>query len=149
MSVRVSPCCGQYFVTRKLEKCTEQQTGSTPLPSAGEQAVHEASEAAQAGYIYTELKIAHLDDAPDVSGNAESGWASVAKAIREVDEEKVRDYKEDIDTILVFVSSPRPICCQARICSTKIANRLVCTLPSCPHCSWKHTKACNRTRTQS
>lgn len=34
-----------------------------------------------------------------------SGWSAMARIVREVDEEKVRDYKEDIDTILVFVST--------------------------------------------
>lgn len=33
-----------------------------------------------------------------------SGWAAMARAVREFDEEKVRDCKEDIDTLLVFVS---------------------------------------------
>ena len=28
----------------------------------------------------------------------------MARTVREVDEAKVRDYKEDIDTVLVFVS---------------------------------------------
>ena len=32
------------------------------------------------------------------------GGAAVAKSIREVDEQKIEDYKDDIDTILVFVS---------------------------------------------
>ena len=32
-----------------------------------------------------------------------TGWAAMAKTIREVDEDKVMDYKEDIDTLLVFV----------------------------------------------
>lgn len=45
-----------------------------------------------------------LDAAPDVSNGTESGWATVAKSINEVDEQKIKDYKEDIDTILVFVS---------------------------------------------
>ncbi len=32
-----------------------------------------------------------------------TGWAAMSKTIREVDEDKVKDYKEDIDTLLVFV----------------------------------------------
>lgn len=32
-----------------------------------------------------------------------TGWAALDKVIREFDEEKVRDCKEDIDTLLVFV----------------------------------------------
>lgn len=34
----------------------------------------------------------------------------MAKTVREVDEDKVRDCKEDIDTLLVFVSG-RTRCC--------------------------------------
>lgn len=33
-----------------------------------------------------------------------TGWAAMAKTLREVDEDKVKDCKEDIDTLLVFVS---------------------------------------------
>ena len=33
-----------------------------------------------------------------------SGWQTMAKTVREVDEDKVKDCKEDIDTLLVFVS---------------------------------------------
>lgn len=33
------------------------------------------------------------------------GWCAVAAKVREFDEEKVKDTKEDIDTLLVFVSS--------------------------------------------
>ena len=33
-----------------------------------------------------------------------SGLAAVAKTIRDVDEEKIQNCKEDIDTLLVFVS---------------------------------------------
>lgn len=57
-----------------------------------------------------ELKHVSIDVAPDTSDDAESGWAAVARSIREVDEQKIQDYKEDIDTILVFVRfivSPR------------------------------------------
>ena len=32
-----------------------------------------------------------------------TGWSAMAKVVREVDAQKVQDYKEDIDTILVFV----------------------------------------------
>ena len=33
-----------------------------------------------------------------------TGWAAMAKTVRDFDEEKIRDCKEDIDTLLVFVS---------------------------------------------
>lgn len=36
-----------------------------------------------------------------------TGWAAMGKEVREFDEEKVRNSKEDIDTLLVFVSLPR------------------------------------------
>lgn len=52
-----------------------------------------------------EVKPSFLEPPPDLSSNTESGWAAIAKCIREVDEEKIKDYKEDIDTILVFVST--------------------------------------------
>lgn len=32
-----------------------------------------------------------------------SGWQTMAKTVRETDEERIRDTKEDIDTLLVFV----------------------------------------------
>lgn len=32
-----------------------------------------------------------------------TGWAAMAHAVRNFDEEKVKDCKEDIDTLLVFV----------------------------------------------
>ena len=32
------------------------------------------------------------------------GWAAMAKTLRDVDGDKIRDCKEDIDTLLVFVS---------------------------------------------
>jgi hypothetical protein len=31
------------------------------------------------------------------------GWSEMVKIVREFDEEKVKDCKEDIDTLLVFV----------------------------------------------
>ncbi|KAI0705168.1 hypothetical protein BC835DRAFT_1261449, partial [Cytidiella melzeri] len=31
-----------------------------------------------------------------------SGWSAMSRMVREVDEQKIQDYKEDIDTILVF-----------------------------------------------
>jgi hypothetical protein len=34
-----------------------------------------------------------------------TGWAAMAETVRAYDEEKVKDSKEDIDTLLVFVSS--------------------------------------------
>ena len=34
-----------------------------------------------------------------------TGWAAMTKEVREFDEEKVKSYKEDVDTLLVFVST--------------------------------------------
>jgi hypothetical protein len=34
-----------------------------------------------------------------------TGWAAMAQTVRAYDEDKVKDSKEDIDTLLVFVSS--------------------------------------------
>lgn len=50
------------------------------------------------------LEHIHISEAPDIADDTESGWAAIAKSIREVDEQKVKDYKEDIDNILIFVS---------------------------------------------
>ena len=38
-----------------------------------------------------------------------SHWQTIAKSVRKLDEEKVKDSKEDIDTLLVFVRF-RPEC---------------------------------------
>ena len=46
-----------------------------------------------------EIQHAILEDAPEISGSTESAWAAVAKSIMDVDEQKIRDYKEYIDTI--------------------------------------------------
>ena len=35
-----------------------------------------------------------------------TGWAAMTKEVREFDEEKVKSCKEDVDTLLVFVSTP-------------------------------------------
>ena len=37
------------------------------------------------------------------SNGPSAGWAAMAKTMRDFDEEKIRDCKEDIDTLLVFV----------------------------------------------
>ncbi|KAJ3551483.1 hypothetical protein NM688_g4679 [Phlebia brevispora] len=37
-----------------------------------------------------------------VSVSGPTGWAGIAQTIRDVDEDKIKDYKEDIDTLLVF-----------------------------------------------
>jgi sRNA-binding protein len=35
--------------------------------------------------------------------NVGTGWSAMARIVREVDDQKIQDCKEDIDTILVFV----------------------------------------------
>lgn len=45
-----------------------------------------------------------IDNAPNINDQSKSGWAVIAKSMNEVDKQKIGDYKEDIDTILVFVS---------------------------------------------
>ena len=32
-----------------------------------------------------------------------TGWGAMARTVRDIDEDKIRDCKEDIDTLLVFV----------------------------------------------
>ena len=34
------------------------------------------------------------------------GWAAAEQSVRDFDEQQIKDYKEDIDTILVFVCRP-------------------------------------------
>ncbi len=38
------------------------------------------------------------------------GWPEIAETLRDVDEEKIEDTKEDIDTLLVFVSVRHGFC---------------------------------------
>jgi hypothetical protein len=48
------------------------------------------------------------DPSPDVRyvlAGQPTGWAAMAETVRAYDEEKVKDTKEDIDTLLVFVSN--------------------------------------------
>lgn len=52
-----------------------------------------------------------LLETPDVSSRTHvvlpgqpTGWTAMAQAVRNFDEEKVKDCKEDVDTLLVFVS---------------------------------------------
>ena len=52
-----------------------------------------------------------LQPNPDTPYNATTGWTAMAHNVREVDEQKVRGHKEDIDTILVFVSGHRLYSC--------------------------------------
>jgi hypothetical protein len=41
--------------------------------------------------------------AADMNSSGTTGWTAMAKTVRGVDEDKVKDCKEDIDTLLVFV----------------------------------------------
>lgn len=43
------------------------------------------------------------------------GWAGMAKDVREFDQEEVRQGKEDVDTLLVFVSARVTIPCACHI----------------------------------
>ncbi|PSR74220.1 hypothetical protein PHLCEN_2v10022, partial [Hermanssonia centrifuga] len=42
------------------------------------------------------------DIANDKSRSNTQGWPEMARTLRDVDEEKIKDTKEDIDTLLVF-----------------------------------------------
>lgn len=57
------------------------------------------------------MKVAHvggeLGGGTIQHGKLLKGWDAVDKRIRDTDESKVEDYKEDLDTLLVFVSSLR------------------------------------------
>lgn len=52
------------------------------------------------------IKVASQNKSGRVVG---SGWAALAQAIRQLDGEKIRDCKEDIDTLLVFVRLLSPV----------------------------------------
>lgn len=57
--------------------------------------------------------LASQTNAAHTSASYESGadaWTRVSAIVRKVDEDKIRDYKEDIDTILVFVSLTFILC---------------------------------------
>ena len=61
-------------------------------------------------YIPTRHSLKALDDSmlensQYVGQGVGQGWSSMARIVREVDEQKVKDCKEDIDTILTFVSA--------------------------------------------
>ncbi len=59
-----------------------------------------------------------------------TGWAAMSKDIREFDEEKVQSCKDDVDTLLVFVSTFPPLA--AFFSLTSCASRLVCSPLSSP-----------------
>lgn len=80
--------------------------------------------------VIQELRHELIDSAPDLDDESESGWAAIAKSINDVDEQKIRDHKEDIDTILVFVSPPRAILLYQSLKASP-NDRLVCILRCC------------------
>lgn len=43
-----------------------------------------------------------MKDVPQVTGGL-TGWAALEEHVRESEERTVQDYKEDMDTLLVFV----------------------------------------------
>ena len=53
------------------------------------------------------MEICAQENVRYVTAGTPNGWVAMAKTIRDVDEGKVNDCKEDIDTLLVFV---RPDC---------------------------------------
>ena len=55
------------------------------------------------------------------------GWAKIDRTIRQLDEEKVRDCKEDVDTLLVFVSR---LASDLSLSLSSRKHRRVCTLQS-------------------
>lgn len=66
-----------------------------------------------------------------------TGWAAMGKEVRDFDEEKVKNSKEDIDTLLVFVGLPH--CIGTRFATDCSMCRPVCSLPSYPHSLSPHT----------
>lgn len=49
-------------------------------------------------------RIQQIDNTYNQHGRILKGWDAVDKRIRDSDEIKVEDFKEDVDTLLVFVS---------------------------------------------
>ena len=64
----------------------------------------------------------------------------MAKTFRELDEDKVRDYKEDIDTLLVFVRIHQS---SEHSLSHPVMYRLVFTLRSSQPSLWTRTSCCS------
>ena len=76
-----------------------------------------------------------MEPAPDPSEDVESGWASIARTIQEVDVQKIQDYKEDIDTLLVFVSHTIFACLLRHSKSSPdTLGRLIFRSPLCTAC---------------
>ena len=67
-----------------------------------------------------------------------TGWAKLYDLVRQVDKDRVEDIRDDIDTLLVFVSSP-----SHPLASKLILDRPVCSLPSSRHSSLSRTKTCS------
>ena len=48
-------------------------------------------------------------ETPSIWDSSEA-WAACAKALREYDEDMIQDWKEEIDTLLVFVGGVHRLC---------------------------------------
>ncbi|KAI0338022.1 hypothetical protein BDW22DRAFT_1338655, partial [Trametopsis cervina] len=79
----------QYFEARTEDQRSRHSTRADNAPNA------------DFDHYVQSIKTPPLP-APDISGNVESGWAAVTSSIREMDERRIKDVKEDIDNILVF-----------------------------------------------
>ena len=98
------------YIRRVKEQMAEMQEHRQRLTEARERLMKSGLSSRSGGPHATaeethelpELCISSPPDAPNVANN-DSGWAALAKSVREIDENVVKDYKEDIDTILVFV----------------------------------------------
>lgn len=73
---------------QRMEQDTRQQA-SSPEPDVNAAGTYVESSSDKTQYV--------------ISGQA-TGWSAMAQHVRDFDEEKLRDCKEDIDTLLVFVS---------------------------------------------
>ena len=67
-----------------------------------------------------------------------TGWARIYDLVRQFDKDRVIDVKEDIDTLLVFVSLSSYL-----FVSELIYHRPVCSQQSLLHSSSNHTKTYN------
>ena len=49
------------------------------------------------------MESSNIRSAPDKPVMASDSWNTMAKAVKDVDKQKFKDIKEDIDTLMVFV----------------------------------------------
>ena len=88
-----------------------------------------------------QLEVGH----PSLSMKNTSGWADVSTTLHNFDEDKVKSNNENIDTLLVFVSTgPSHSILKTHL--NRTIRRLACSLLSSPHSLSRHASCCSRTQ---